>query len=270
MDSFFDDPRHLTESNTTRAKVKLAFEYSRVDNFEFNPSIDLRLNVPNLEHKLNVLITANTDEDFDTESTSTSGTSVADKDELSISLQYFMKTADKYNLSTSVGGSYDYLYAGIRYRYLQDFGLWQVRFTDRLRYYTDDGWENKAELDFERHISTNWFFRTILTAILAEEEEGIPQSAIIRTYHTINKDNALLYEVGTYFDTEPNYSMTDLQFKLRYRQRFYRDWLVLELQPYVTFPQDHDRETNPGFVAKLEFDFGYLANQTEYDTIFKF
>lgn len=270
VDSFFDDPRYISEENKTRAKVKLALGYSRNDSLEFQPSIDLRFKVPRLENKLNILVSAATDQDFDTDSNSTSDTELTEKDQINVSAQYFLLAAEKYNLSTTLGGSYNYLYAGLRYRYLHDFGPWQARFTDRLRYYTNDGWENKAELDLERHFSEQWFFRTILNAKWQEEEESIPYAAILRVYHVLNKENALLYEVGNYFETDPNHHLSDFQLKVRYRQRFYRDWLVLELTPMVSFPADHDREINPAFIAKLEFDFGYLSEQTEYDTIFKF
>lgn len=270
FDSFFDDPRHSAEQNKTRAKAKLAMEYSRHDNFEFQPSIDLRLKVPKLEHKLNLLITAKSDEDFETEAKASSGTNVAEKDDLSVSLQYFLHLTEQMNLSTSFGGSYDYLYAGIRYRHLEDFGPWQGRLTERLRYYTDDGWENKLQVDLERHFSAKWFFRAIAGGVIGSEIDGIPHHLILRTYQVLNKEEALLYEVGSYYDTDPSYVLSDLQFKLRYRQRFYRDWMVLELTPYVTFPEDDDHEFNPGFLMKLEFDFGYLADQDEFDTIFRF
>lgn len=270
LDSFFDDPRYTSEQNTTRAKVKLEFGYSENDDFEFKPRVDIRLNVPKLENRLQVLITASDDSDFDTDSNSTSGSAVEDKDQLSLSLQYFAAVGEKYNVSTSFGGSYDYLYAGLRYRYFHDFGPWQLRFTNRTRYYTDDGWENKTEGDIERHFSDKLFFRTIANVTWKEERDSVAQSLKLRLYQVINKQHALLYEVGSYFETEPNYHMSDFQLKLRYRQRFYRDWLVFELAPQVTFPADHGRDANPGIVVKFEFDFGYLANQDEYDTVFRF
>ncbi|MEJ2058740.1 MAG: hypothetical protein P8X39_12985 [Desulfofustis sp.] len=61
-----------------------------------------------------------------------------------------------------------------------------------------------------------------------------------------------------------------MQLKLRYRQRFYRDWLVLEVAPQVTFPSDHDHEMNPGLIVKFEADFGYLEDLQAYQSVFKF
>ena len=64
--------------------------------------------------------------------------------------------------------------------------------------------------------------------------------------------------------------MTDLQVSVRYRQRFYRDWMVVEVAPQIGFPEAHDRKPNPGIVLRLEADFGYLADQNSFQRVFGF
>ncbi len=68
------------------------------------------------------------------------------------------------------------------------------------------------------------------------------------------------YEMGFYFGTEPDYSMTEADFTVKYRQRVYRDWLVLEIAPNISFPKDNDYEANPGIIFKLEATFAYDAD----------
>ena len=64
--------------------------------------------------------------------------------------------------------------------------------------------------------------------------------------------------------------LTDFQIKLRYRQRFFRDWLVLEVAPLITFPAEYDHQFNPGILTRFEIDLGYLQDQEAYESIFKF
>lgn len=71
-------------------------------------------------------------------------------------------------------------------------------------------------------------------------------------------------------DTDPEFTVTDIKLKLRYRQRFFRDWLVLEIGPQLTFPEDHDYKVNPGIIIKFEADFGYLSDRKAYQSIFRF
>ncbi len=275
IDSFFDDPRYLAEENRTRAKVKIGLGYSELYDLETFGAIDLRVNLPRLEKRANVFLRLNDDSDFDADSSpipNTEGGSKNDNEQLTAGVQYFLAMGERYNVSTEVGASLNYLFAGLRYRHLHSLSDdgWSGRFTNRLRYYTDDGWENKASYDIEKFFGQRFMSRSILTAILSESREGMPFSAVTRLYQVFNIDSAIAYDVGGYFDTEPDLELTDFQIKLRYRQRFFRDWLVLEVAPLVTFPKEYDHQFNPGILTRFEIDFGYLQDQEAYESIFKF
>ena len=273
IDSFFDDGRSVSEDNQTRATIKLSLGYSKNDDFEVQPRFDLRLKLPRLSSKALLIISAADDDDFDIESNPVSNRPSDHDDskysDLTIGLKRFLLEGEKYNLSIDGGVSWDYLFAGARYRALQDLGNWQGRFTNRLRYYTDDGWENLATYDFETYWDDTWMFRTTSSVVLAEEEAGIPHSQYFKLFQVLSEYQVLSYESGIYLDTEPDYLMTDLQFKLRYRERFYRDWLVFEIVPSITFPEETDYETNPGIMVKLEATFGYDSETDVYKKIFK-
>ena len=120
LDSFFDDPRYSVEENQTRAKLKLAFGYNRFDTFEFRPSIDLRIKLPRLENRTNIFLGANDDSDFDTDSNPIAVTDKNENEQLAAGAQYFLALGEKYNLSTDVGLSANYVYSGLRYRYRHD------------------------------------------------------------------------------------------------------------------------------------------------------
>lgn len=174
------------------------------------------------------------------------------------------------NISTTAGVSFNYAYAGLRYRGVYDYGTWQGRFVSRMRYYTDDGWESRNQYDIERHIFDKLLFRTTAEANWQEKENGIPHVLIFSLYQVLNADRALHYDIGNYFNTRPNYQMTDIVFRVRYRQRFYRDWLVAEVAPQVSFPKEYDREFNPGIIFKLEAEFGYKSYKDQMKQIFSF
>ena len=272
LDSFFDDGRSVFEENKTRATVSLATGYSRKDDFEFNPRFRLRLKLPRLSSRALLIIQGSDDEDFDIENDPTSTPSEhedAKYEDFTVGLRHFLLENDKYNLSADYGMSWDYFYGGFRFRTLQEYSNWQGRFTDRLRYYTDDGWENKASYDLETQINKNWMFRTTSTMVLAEDEIGIPHGQYFKLYQVLSEHQVISYETGIFLDTEPDYQMTDLQLTVRFRERFYRDWLVLEIVPRITFPEKNDYEINPGIIVKLEATFGYNSDTDVYKDIFK-
>ncbi len=273
LDSFFGDDRYSLEENTTRVKLRLSFGYSRFDGFDFSPRVSLRLKLPKLSKKALLIVGASNDDDFDIGDDPVSNeprNEDTEKSDLTAGLRYFLKVTKDYNLSTTVGASWGYLYAGLRYRYVYDFGPWQGRVTNNLKYYTDDGFENRLGLDMERHFSRRWFFRTSGNLDWYEERDGLPHALHFRLYHILNQHYAVKVEIGNYFDTEPTYKLTELQFKVCYRQRFFRDWLIVEVAPQIGFPYKNNREPDPGIVVRLEADFGYTSEDDVFKAVFGF
>lgn len=257
LDNFFDSERYLSEENRTRAKLKLSLGYSKNDNFEDKVRVDWKISLPKLSKRLNIIISADNEEEF---KVGDDPITILDQDKmerLTAAIEYFLKTGEKLNISSTFGGSYNYFYGGVRFRYFHDFGFWQGRVVDRLRYFTDDGWENRLSYDLERFLSDQWFFRTTAAAKWLENREGFLYSYTCQTYLLLSEEKALIYETNTFFETKPNHIMSDLQFRLRYRHRFYRDWLVLEVAPQLTFPEDHNRDPSPGIIIQFEADLGY-------------
>lgn len=273
LDDFFDDDRARIEENRTRIRMELSSGYTRFEQFEIKPRISGRIDLPHLNKKLNLLISASDDEEFIAERTPISAFprhQGSKNREVAAALQYFHREEKESNLSSTLGVSLQYVYAGIRFRHSQDFGSWNGRFVNRLLYFTDDGLEDVISYELGHYLSERCLFRTTIAADWLRDESGLPHSLVFRLFQMINEQKALLYEVGNYFDTEDSYKMTDLQLRLRYRQRFLRDWLVLEIAPQLTFPEDHDREPNPGLIVKFEADTGNLAGTEIFHRIFNF
>lgn len=272
IDSFFDDRRSTSEENQTRATAKLSTGYSRKDELELKLAFNLRLKLPRLSSRALLLIEGSDDSDFDADSTPIDNPSSHEDSkyqDLTVGLRHFLKESEKYNISLDTGLGWGYLYAGVRLRALQDFDEWQGRLVSRLRYYTDDGWESKTSYDLETWWGEKWMFRSTSTVILSEDEDGIPHSQYFKLFQVLNEYRVLSYESGIFLNTEPDYQVDDLQFIVKLRQRFYRDWLVLEVSPRVSFPEDYDYKFNPGIIFKLEATFGYDSDTEVYKSIFE-
>lgn len=270
IDSFFDDGRFTEEENESRATLKLSVGYSRHDQIEIQPRLDVRLKLPKLSSRAQLILEAAEDSDFDDADSPTSYSSDNDEkgSEFRAALRWFVKESDTYNISVDAGASWNYLYGSMRFRSMQDYGSWQGRFTNRVRWYTDDGWENRTTYDLETQFNEDFFFRSTTKFNYYEDEDGFPHSQHFRLYQVVTAIQAISYEAAVYMETEPSYIMDDLQFIVKYRQRFYRDWLMLEISPRVSFPEDHDREINPGLFFKLEVSFGNNASEEGFKKIF--
>lgn len=259
FDNFFDDTRYSEEENKTRGRLKLKSSYTENDRFEFRPSMSLRLHLPKLSERAQLLFFAREDEETDFNDLLSGSNSTEDnmRDDVTAAIRYFVKEAENYNVSFTGGASLNYLYGGLRFRYLKDLGLWNGRFVERLRYYTDEGWENKITADLERQFSEVFVFRITGSLLWLEEQDSWPHTLLFRLYQYLGNNRALSYEWENYFETDPSHKMTDMLLRVRYRQKFYRDWLYFEIAPQVTFPEEYDREADLGIVFAIEGDFGH-------------
>lgn len=270
FDSFFDDENYSSEINKSRIKISLKAGYSEKDEFEFKPRASIRLRLPKLENRANLIISGSDDSEFDADETILTDLSLhkdSEDNQVKAGLQYFLREKKNTNISLSGGLSFDYLYVGLRYRRSRNISEWRYRFINDIRYYTDDGWEDKASMEFDRLLSESLLFRMGLAAEWFEEENGVPHSLTFRTYQLLSRKRAFEYELSAFFDTRPSYSMTDVQVRVKYRQRLYRDWLSLEIAPFVSFPEEDDRDANPGIVCKLDAIFGFSAEDT-FESVF--
>lgn len=262
FDSFFDDQSYTDEINETTAKIYFNLGYSQEDDLEIEPRIRVRLRLPHLENRAKLVLTFSEDDDIENNDSYSLDSLDTDNNRLSASFFYFLKEKTTDNFALTSGGSWDYLYAGIRYRYAEEFGRWKARFIDNFRYYTDDGFENKTSFEMNTGLTEHILFRGILAGTWEEEEDGISHSVTFRLYQNLSNNRAIKYETRVLLETEPDYYVKDYQISCTYRQRAGRDWLFWEATPFLTYPKDHcedERELNPGILFKIEFFFGYAG-----------
>lgn len=270
FDSFFDNSRSEAEVNKSTARLRLDGGWDKNEDFEFKPRLSFRMHLPGLDSRWNLIFSARDDEDFDVDRHPGGSTRRDDDANMTAALQYFLLQSEKLNISTTAGISYNYAYAGLRYRGKFDYESWQGRLVSRFRYYTDDGFELINEYDLERRISQNFLFRTTLNADWYENKSGLAHGVVFSLFQVLSSDRAILYDVGNSFQTSPSYRHVDVVFRARYRQRFYRDWLIFEIAPQVSFPKEYDRNFNPGLILRFEAEFGYKSYKRQFDNIFRF
>ncbi|WP_163340433.1 hypothetical protein [Desulfopila sp. IMCC35008] len=258
FDSFFDDTRYDAELNKSRAKLKLSTKITDDGDIDISPRFQWRIHLPKISRKTNLILFGSEDDDDDFGSGTNDSPSDEDRsrDDFGAAIQQFFKIGEKYNISGTFGLSSSAVYTGLRYRYYLDLGPWQSRIVERLRYYTDDGWENTLSLDLERHISSNWLFRSTASLNWYENEDGLPYDLSFNFYRFISERRALALEWYNSFETRPTHELADIQLQFRYRQRLHRKWLLYEIKPRVNFREENDRDPEFSLYFILEAKFG--------------
>ena len=240
IDDFFDDERSAAEENRSRVRLRLTAGVEEGDGVDFEPRANIRLHLPKLSDRLNLLFFASEDDNPEDDASRPDPEVRGDnnKKDAAVALQYFLQESDKSNVSVTLGGSYDYLYTGVRGRYLKEFGPWTSRLVSQLRWYTDNDWRLLNSLDFERPLGERWFFRATGQLDWIEEDGELPGGLLFRLYQALDVDKVLSYEWHNSFDDVGNEDLSEIKLQLRYRQRYLRDWLFFEVSPYVQFEEE--------------------------------
>ncbi len=264
IDSFFYDERYEAEENQSRLLLRLESFTEDGEGTDLKLKASLRIGIPYAQKRLKLIVVGEPDEEPDIEGTS--GSTVRrsfdriDKNDVSVSLQHaIMQELNRY-LSTRLGfvfrGWKTRLFLEGRYRSFFDLDPWGVRFTERLRWYTDKGWESRATLDFERPLSERFFFRTTAEGDWLEDQDGFPHSLTFSLSQLLSQRRAIEYSWGNSFQTSPNYRLEEVAFRIRYRQRIWRDWLFYDIEPQLRFPNADGFKMTPGILLRLEAIIG--------------
>jgi hypothetical protein len=264
LDSFFGDQRYEAEINQSQLKIRFdAFREGSTGMDFRRPNFDLRLVLPQLRKKTRLVISGDPKADEDALAAQSGGAQLAKSTEsnLTTALQYFPVETKRSNFSLRAGVKLHNgkiaLLAGPRYRYLLPLDPWDLRFTQEFVWSSNLRWQSRTTFDFERTLPYNdLFFRMTLEELWSENITGYPYTLSFVLIQPLDRNRALQYEWINSFQTYPTNELVEELLVLRYRQRFWRDWLFLEIAPQYRFPRDRSFEATPGILFRLEMVFG--------------
>jgi len=256
IDSFFDDDRFIAEDATTKVRLRQSLFLEYGDGSENQTRVGLSVKVPNTQRKLRLFVGS---EDDTNKTPDTLFNRVDTSEDTSAAgVQFFAKSTAKQNLSLTIGVKLDSLelFTGPRYRHTVPLDDWLFRFTQRVRWYTRNGWEATTRFDLERLLSPRLFFRQTVEGRWREEDEGYQYEIRPSLIQQLNSGKAIEYQWNTLFKTTPNHAVDSSTLLLRYRRNFLRPWLFYEIVPQVAARDDEDFDPKLGITFQVEIVFG--------------
>lgn len=140
----------------------------------------------------------------------------------------------------------------LRSRLHLQMGAWQARLGETLFWESDDGVGEKTQLEFIRPLGTVTVFRSSTAAVWSETSEGVDLGHAVVWSHHLSRRRVISLRAGVAGHTEPSAIVDLYSVRTTWRQRIYRDWIFLEIEPGVDFPNDEDFETVP--LLSIRFD----------------
>lgn len=266
LDSFLADERSLAEENQTWARLRfdVGLEEGEGVGFDLRPKI--RVALPSAKRRAQLTFSGETDSDttLNSDVVEEVHEEFEDPDEKNrtIGANYFLKETTRNNVRLGAGLKSNLAaYGDVRLRHLAPLGSWDLRGTERLRYYTDNGFESIATVDLERRLSPVLFVRATTRGSWFETDPGYYYSQSLALYQLAGPTRVMTYEVLGSFVTRPNNVLDLALVRFRYRERLWRDWIFFEIAPQIALPRDRDYDVVPGILFRLDLIFAPKGRQ---------
>jgi hypothetical protein len=266
LDSFFADERMVKEINRSYIRVRYDVFQEEKANITVQPTINVRLALPELEKKAHIVISAEEDELETAADTPApagiTGDPIGKTEDRNITtaVQYIFKDTEKHNFITRTGLQFSHgspvLLIAPRYRYFVPFTTWDFRFTQEAAWKSDTKWQVDTLFDLERQLPRDLFFRSSLGGTWIEDTDGYFYSLGFSLRQPWGPKYALDYSWVNSYRTRPVYALTEILLSIRYRQDIWRHWLFFEVAPQVRFPRTAGFEAIPGVLFRFEMFFG--------------
>jgi hypothetical protein len=273
LDAFFDDERFDSEVNESRLKISFDSSVINGEGVDFDANTHLKVVLPELENRLSFEISGDTGDRIrdDRPRDRVPGKNIDDESDsggLAAGFRYLLAAKEQFNIHIKSGarirGLEPVLYIGPRYRQTWALENWDLRFTQRFRWYSDDGWESRSRWDLERPVFGDYFFRTTTEIEWSEVENGLFYDLDFSLSHAIDGRSAIEFQWNNRFRTRPHDQLSTTVFRLRYRRRVWRDWLSFEVAPQIAYPRDRDYNFTPGILFRFQVVFGFYSRTGYY------
>jgi hypothetical protein len=264
MDSFFADTSYVKEQNHSYVKFRYDIFQEERAKISLRPAVDLRLVLPQLERKTHLVFSAEPATPANTVNapvqTAEERFGQTEERTLTTAVQYIFRTTPQENFFVRTGFQFSKLSPVIllepRYRVLFPYTKWNIRFTQDVLWKSNTSWQTDTRFDFERLLPYSLFFRTSIDGIWAAQVKGYVYSLSFSLLQPLAATHAIDYEWINTFQTRPVGELTEIDFRVRYRHSFLREWLFYEVAPQLRFPRIQNFNILPGILFRLEIFFG--------------
>jgi hypothetical protein len=269
IDGFFGNDRNFQETG----KSVLQIHATRVIQHGYTPHIALslkaKLNLPNAQKRFHLVLESNPDQNLPGQTPaqqlqlqgqrSSIFKEVSSPDSYGAALRFENKEDSPYRLSADGGLKLDNIsiqpFVRSSGSYTIPFDLVQLKFTESLFWFNTTGAGENSLFEVDHHYSDSTLMRSTSSATFLYNNQDFTLHQDFSIFQKINEQSSLLYQVSADGVSRPLAEVTEYVALLLYRRRIYQDWIFLELNPQLHYPQSNDFQVYSQFILRLEFMF---------------
>ena len=254
---FFIDEFGENEDATGEARIRLGWEPRSRDLSEFETRLRLRVKLPNLKNRVDLVLSDYDDEQTDNSVIASGKDTFSEQNRFSLALRW--KAKPNSGLSHRIGiGRRAQPFIKSRYRSIVELSeKSDLRWETSVYYYNRDGWgtDFSALIDFD--LSKQSIFRFNNHFYYRDRSNDWLWRHSWQHLKQISEKTALIS--GFYIEglSRPNYHLEEYLVSLRWRKNALREWLFYEIEPFVLWRKEENFSASYGLALRVEGFFGH-------------
>jgi len=267
FDGLFGDRRYDQEYRGTNGSLTVGSLWSQRNNFDRVLRFRAHVYLPQLSEKFHAFVGRSNREDLVTESQSelyslpnqfNRGTD----DDVFLGVGYAepMRKHGSFSADTGVGLQFPLdPYVRGSYRYSRPVGDSNImRLRESIFWENVEGFGTTGVIDWDHSVNAQSLLRWTNSGTYSENSHGLRWFSVLTLFYSMNYDRAFAYEVAANGRTDLPVPLEDYGAAVIFRQRVWRDYLILELRTGVDWPRQFLEETRRANLnAALAFELRY-------------
>lgn len=142
----------------------------------------------------------------------------------------------------------------------REIGFWQ----------NSEGFGFTSRVDVERALDVDSLIRWTASATISQESDGVRGYSSLTWYRALPNKRGIAAQIFTNGEFDAPVPLEEFGLRAAYRKSVFRDWLVLELRPSLTWPRerrDEPRKPSWGLGIGFEMFFGTEGFQARPATL---
>ncbi len=247
---------HRNKQAKAEGRIQLSWEPRSRDLAETDLRFRIRVSLPHLEDRVDLLLSDNEDETQSDTLKAARNDSLGRRDNTTIALRFRPDQNSHYSYRIGAGRR-DQLYVKSRYRDAMAFNAhWAMLYDAELYYYTRDrlgaelgaAIQHVAENNNVTRLNNRFYFRDDSNDWLWRNE--------LQHLYPIDTHNALMYRLMVEGLDRPQYEVEEVYTGLRWRSNPLREWLYFDVEPFVLWRRDEGFKPSYGMAFRIEAYYG--------------
>lgn len=269
FDGLFGESGLYEEIDATYGRIFLGLWWDERDGFDPKFRFRVRLILPQLENRLNLVIGRESVDKFiadqhDASEGLAGSFADAEQEEWLLGIGFVPLRGRRSRLSLDVGTRMTipldpYVRVHYRHSLFTDPRKIQLRLRETVYWQRTEGFGFTSRADVDRSLGQKFLVRGTLSGTVSETKLGIAWYAAATLYHYLGSGAALAYLVEAYGETRREVPVEDYGVLVTYRRSFLRSWLFIELSGGLYWPRrllSEERKVNPGLGLGFELFYG--------------